>query len=430
MSGDHDPSRNGGPPSNDGAAPADRAPRRHPLPRTDRDEAPLYLARYHERQARQAADQAHNGQPGTTDADPADDPSTPLYLRRFRDRSDRPRPAEGRSPLWERSGPGMQRAMSEDNRNKEISAPPEAQRAIANEIYLVRHGETQGYSTESGLTPLGTWQAHTWGHTLAKRIRDGEQVVLVTAATNRAGQTAEQIHLGLDDGLTMFEKNVAVTAPEPRPEFRNFGVATPDGIRDVTGAFRRYYAQLEAFERTALGDRPMWLVEIDRFWRTQQGGADPITYWLQVPMLHFEPPAMCVRRFWVGLQRLAAEHPGARLVVATHSGPIRAFAIAAFGYDPGEPYNTEHVRVKLVQGSREALVTYRNRVQEVHVPEIEALPTWQLDEAWRPPMPAPGGEHDHERDDADRASASVGAGERGGAHPTGRVGRPAGRTKR
>ena len=67
-----------------------------------------------------------------------------------------------------------------------------------------------------------------------------------------------------------------------------------------------------------------------------------------------------------------------------HSGPIRAFAIWALGYDPGEPYNTEHVRVKLMEGGREALVSYRNRVQQVHVPDIEALPTWQLDEQWVP----------------------------------------------
>jgi broad specificity phosphatase PhoE len=371
--------------------------RRPPLPRTDRDEAPLYLARYLERQARSHPDApaspTDNGrvdpEVGAAGARADDDGAVPLYLRRFRERRDDPPTAQSLPPLWERAGLGVAQALSEDNRNKEISAPPEARPRIANEIYLVRHGETQGYSTESGLTPLGTWQAHAYGHTLAKRVRSDERVVLASAPTSRAGQTAAQLHRGLVDGLAMFEKDVEVTDPEPMPEFRNFGVATPDGIRDVTSAFRQYYAQLEAFERTALGDRPMWLVEIDRFYRTQQGGADPIAYWLTIPMLHFEPPAMCVRRFWVGIQRLAAQHPGARLVIATHSGPIRAFAVAAFGYDPGEPYNTEHVRVKLMEGAQEALVSYRNRVQEVHVPEIEALPTWQMGELWEPrPVPA------------------------------------------
>ena len=213
----------------------------------------------------------------------------------------------------------------------------------------------------------------------------GETLVIRHAATNRATETAHNVHRGLADGLAMFEKDVKVFEPQPMREFRNFGVATPDGIRDVTAAFRTYSATLEEFERTALGDRPMWLVEIDRFWRTQQGGADPIQHWLQIPMFHFEPPAMVVRRFWRGIQRLAAEFPGSRLLVATHSGPIRAFAITALGYDPGEPYNAEHVRVKVFEGGAEALVSYRNRVQEIHVPDIEGLPTWQPDERWTPP---------------------------------------------
>ena len=29
-------------------------------------------------------------------------------------------------------------------------------------------------------------------------------------------------------------------------------------------------------------------------------------------------------------------------------------------------------------------MSYRNRVQEIHVPEIESLPTWRLDEQWEP----------------------------------------------
>ncbi|MGH9116742.1 MAG: histidine phosphatase family protein [Acidimicrobiales bacterium] len=353
------------------------------LPHTERPDAPHYLARYQERRARQR--ERERRPPGGDDGDEhAGDDDTPLYLRRFRARRESEPVTDQRPPLWERRDLAFQQALTEDSRNKEISAPARARPRIANEIYLVRHGETQGYSTESGLTPQGTWQAHTYGHNLAKRVGDAEEVVVVSAATNRASQTAEHIHRGLVDGLAMFEKNVKVHAPRAMDEFKNFAVATPSGLRDVTAAFREYHSILESFERTALGDRPMWLVEVDRFWRTQVGGADPIEYWLSIPMLHFEPPAFCVRRFWVGLRRLAIEHPGARLVVASHSGPVRAFAIAAFGYDPGEPYNVEHVRVKLMEGSREALVSYRNRVQEVHVPEIEALPTWRLDEQWLP----------------------------------------------
>ncbi len=348
-------------------------------PTTERVDPPQYLSTYKAKQ-----DQLGNGIPRTDEDD-----ASPLYLRHFRERQ-----AEGSTatqslpPLHERVGHGMQQAMSEDNRTKEVSAPARAKKQVVADVYLIRHGETQGYSTESGLTPLGTWQAHTYGHNVAKRVKSGETLIVRHADTNRAGETAQNLNRGLHDGLSMFEKDVKVGDPEPMEEFRNFGVATPDGIRDVTGAFRKYYTTLEEFERTALGERPMWLVEIDRFWRTQQGGGDPIQHWLQIPMFHFEPPIMCVRRFWQGIHRLAEEFPGARMLVATHSGPIRAFAIAARGYDPGEPYNTEHVRVKLFEGGTEAMVGYRNRIQEINVPQITTLPTWQLDEQWSPPTGA------------------------------------------
>lgn len=339
------------------------------LPRTERAEAPAYLRNYEARQKHDAID-----------TDRTD--STPLYLRQFRQRRSDADRVDAPPPTWEGRDLAYAQTLSEDNRNKEISAPSEANRKVVNDVYLIRHGETQGYSSESGLTPLGSWQAHTYGHTLGKRVKSGETVVLRHAATNRAGDTATQIHNGFLDGLAMFDKDVKVHEPAAMSEFVNFRVATPSGFRDVTAAFREYYSTLEEFERTKLGDRPMWLVDVDRFWRVQQGGADPITHWLQIPMMHFEPPAMCIRRFWLGIQKLAAEHPNSRLVIPTHSGPIRAFAMAAFGYDPGEPYNLEHVRVKLYEGGTEALVSYRNRVQEVQIPNLEALPAWTPSETW------------------------------------------------
>ncbi len=361
----------------------DRTQRR--LPSTQRVDPPQYLATYLERQRRDGA--GGDGAAGDG-AGAGDDGATPLYLRRFRERqrADGGSTPQALPPLHERVGLGMQQSMSEDNRTKEISAPPQAKKQVLADVYLIRHGETQGYSTESGLTPLGVWQAHTYGHTVAKRVSSGETLVIRHADTNRARETAQNLERGLHDGLAMFEKDVKVFDPSAMAEFRNFGVATPDGVRDVTSAFRQYYSTLETFERTAVGDRPMWLVEIDRFWRTQQGGSDPIQHWLQIPMFHFEPPALVVRRFWQGIQRLAAEFPGARMLIATHSGPIRAFAITALGYDPGEPYNTEHVRVKVFEGGTEAMVGYRNRVQEIHVPDIEALPSWQADERWTGPL--------------------------------------------
>ncbi|HEV8650349.1 MAG TPA: histidine phosphatase family protein [Actinomycetes bacterium] len=345
---------------------SDDPPARPAFPRTERQDPPLYLARYLERQAR-----------GSGEGDGDDDPATPLYLRRFRERRARPDALQAPPPVMEGEPPGVTRSWADITRTKEIVPPAPADTVrVAAQIHLIRHGETQGYSTESGLTPLGGWQAHRRGFDLSKGIRDGEQVRIVCADTNRARQTAEHLHRGLLDGLDLWRRDAKVGEPQPMAEFRNFQVATPEGLRDVTSAFRIYQAVMERYERVALGDRPMWLVELDRFWNVQQGGADPIYHWLTVPMLHFEPPASCVRRFWAGFGRLVDEAPGARILCATHSGPIRAFATWALGYDPGEPYNTEEVLVKLKEGGQEALVACRNRVQEVHVPPLADLPDW------------------------------------------------------
>jgi len=363
-----------------------------PVGATDRFEAPLYLARYRQRQDQQRhhEDHSQDGQNGSEPVAPPhelDGDGSPLYLRRFRDRDSDRRPEES-LPIWQRSDLTVQQALTEDNRNKEISAPPEAARRLLNDVYLIRHAETQGYSTDSGLTPQGAWQAHSYGRTMARRVRSGETVVLRHAPTNRAGETAQQIHRGLAEGLDQYEKKVTIVEPEPMNEFRNFQFVSPDGLKDVTAAFREYHALLEQFERSARSDRPLWLVEMDRFWRTQQGGADPIEHWLTIPLLHFEPPSMCVRRFWSGINTLSEQFPGARLAIPTHSGCIRALAVSALGYDPGEPYNIEHVRVKLLadtqhtRGGRDATVAYRNRVQEIKVPDINQLPNWSVHDDW------------------------------------------------
>jgi broad specificity phosphatase PhoE len=282
-------------------------------------------------------------------------------------------------PVETVDGESFTRDYAASTREKEIIAPPERKAAeeFVAEIRIIRHGITQGYSTDAGLTPMGGWQAHQRGHSLSKSLKEGQKVRIVCADTNRARQTAEQIHRGMLDGLDQWQRKADVSEPEAIPELRNFGVWTPDGLRDVTSAFRQYQATMEKLERMAVGDRPRWLVEIDRFYRTQLGGADPIHMWLTIPLMYFEPPAMCVRRFWRGFHRLIEESPGHRIVAATHSGPIRAFATWAHGYDPGEPYNTEEVVVKVRGGGRTALVAYRNRVTEVNVPPPDEFPAWE-----------------------------------------------------
>jgi broad specificity phosphatase PhoE len=338
------------------------------LPRTERPDAPAYLSRYLEREGL-------GGKPKTTD-DRADS-ATPLYLRRFRERRDAPTALTAPLPLWEGQELDVTRAWAEVTRTKELVPERRDQAAkVTTDVYFVRHGETQGYSSESGLTPLGSWQAHQRGQEIARRVLTGHRVAMACAETNRARQTSEHLRRGLLDGLALFGRTAEVGKIEEAPEFRNFQVSTPWGFKDVTAAFRLYQAEMEKYERIALGERPLWLVEVDRFWGIQQGGGDPIGHWLTLPLMCFEPPIACVRRFWAGLFRVSQESPGQTMVVVTHSGPIRAFATWAMGYDPGEPFNVEALRVRLIEGGVTALVLYRNRVQEVHVPALDELPDW------------------------------------------------------
>ena len=355
----------------DEAATTDPRPR---LPHLNRTDPPAYLQNYLNREAQGGK---RHELDGGADLDSSRTDDTPLYLRRFRDRKSGAHPLENPLPPWEGQELGVTLARAQITKTKEI-VPEDAEQAgakVLTQVHIIRHGETQGYSTESGLTPLGSWQVHRRGFDISKSLRDGERVHIVCADTNRARQTSEGIRKGLLDGLTMWGREAEVSEVHAMEEFRNFQVWTPEGLRDVTGAFRLYKKEMEKYERVAMGNRPSWLVEIDRFWQTQAGGGDPITLWTQIPMLNFEPPSATVRRFWAGIERIRTEYPGDRIIVGTHSGPIRVFAISAFGYDPGEPYNTEEVIVRLLK-EKSALIAYRNRVQEVQVPQLDLLPDW------------------------------------------------------
>jgi hypothetical protein len=59
--------------------------------------------------------------------------------------------------------------------------------------------------------------------------------------------------------------------------------------------------------------------------------------------------------------------------VATHSGPMRAFATAAAGRDPGEPHNAEPVVVRVQPGVEVATVDYRDGSHELRVPDVEQV---------------------------------------------------------
>ncbi len=363
-----------------------------PLPRTERPDAPAYLRTYLERRARDGAEAASNAVDakdhgnGHGDDGTGDDSALPLYLRRFRARTASAHPVAGTAPaLSDEAAPTWTEAWARTSRSPELVLPPGMSADVVDDVvdvHLVRHGETQGYSANAGLTPMGRWQAQRRGHDLSKSVRDGQAVRIVCAPTARATQTAEQFRRGVEDGIAMWGRGAPVEGPVAMPEFRNFGVWTPSGEHDVTSAFREYHAVSERYERVALGDRPLWLVEIDRFYRIQNGGGDPIAFWMSVPLVNFEPPAAVVLRFLSGIAAAVDATPeGGRVFVATHSGPIRAFATWALGHDAGEPYNVEEVRVKVRRSLREAQVTYRNRTAEVQIPTAGHWPSWWAERA-------------------------------------------------
>ena len=267
--------------------------------RTDRTDAPHYLARYNERRGLK---------PSPPPSSPEDE-NLPLYLRRFRERG---AAAAAPSALLEVDGDQFTPEYAGTTRDKEIVAPPERkpQEDFATEIRIIRHGITQGYSTDCRADPDGRLAgAPARAQPVQERAPRAEGPDRLRR--HQPGPADRRPDLPRHaDGLRQWEREADIGQPEPIPELRNFGVWTPDGPRDVTSAFRQYQALMEKLERMAVGDRPRWLVEIDRFYRTQLGGADPISMWLTIPLMYFEPPQSCVRRFWRGFHRLMAETPG------------------------------------------------------------------------------------------------------------------------
>jgi broad specificity phosphatase PhoE len=299
------------------------------------------------------------------------------YLLRYRERRARAG-RDGLAPLslrQVRAGrDGTASAHVEPTRSPEIPLL-EADGAV--ELHLVRHGETQSYLADAGLTPRGTWQSRRLGHELAAEVRDGEAVRLLCAPTARAARTADHLRLGLEDGLAACGRRADVHGPEPAERFRNFRVWTPAGLLDPTGAAGEYRSTLGRQAALQPGERPLWQLELSRFWVLQSGGGDPIEFWLTNPLLAFEPPAAVVRRFWAGAVALTADAgQPTRVVCCTHSGPMRAFATWALGHDAGEPFNTEQVRVRVWPERARATVTYRGRTQEITGPPAAEAGAW------------------------------------------------------
>src|SRR5262249_3693523 len=126
------------------------------------------------------------------------------YLLRYRERMARRGERDGRgAPLSQRQLRTNPDGRFVATRSPEIVAEPlpDLAEAGAVELHLVRHGETQSYLADAGLTPRGIWQSRRLGHALAAEVADGEAVRLLCAPTHRAARTADQLRLGLEDGL-------------------------------------------------------------------------------------------------------------------------------------------------------------------------------------------------------------------------------------
>jgi broad specificity phosphatase PhoE len=333
---------------------------------TTRDNAPMYLARYEQRKVETAAAQV---EPQSNE---------PAFVTRARERA----AVRALAEMQSSDGPAGRTIAYAD----ETVAPRELQypesfreRLTATvEVRLIRHGQTQGYISDGALTPLGQWQAHRKGADLAKGIKEGMTIKFPHAPTARARETAEGVRSGVMSSLARYGiGGVTLQDPEPNDLFDNFQVYVDDKREmDCTAAFMEFANMKEGYQRSGTGDRPGWMVEMDRFYRIQTGGGDPITSWLTQPMSYFEPPVLVVRRHWKGIVELAkSSDENTKVFMCGHSGPIRAVAASAVGHDPGEPHNTEDVRIKVYKDYEHAVVTYRGRGLEIEIPTA-VTPSW------------------------------------------------------
>ena len=336
------------------------------LPST-RTDAPAYLLRYLQR--RQGAEAGSDAPARPTHAERGRPPYMEEVLARSRARAEEAKSREDAPP-----GGVTPDYAANTTSPREIVPPPKffkERYGGAADVRLIRHGQTQGYATDAGLSPLGRWQAHRKGQSLARGVKPGMTIRFPHAPTARATETAVAVREGLLAAMARYGLEAEVLQPEPRKAFENFQVWCEGEEMDVTSAFMRYATILETYEEHKGGDRPGRMVEMQRFWNIQAAGGDPITHWLRMPMQYFEPAALCVRRFWKGVLEEVEEGPDQlRVFVCTHSGPIRAVATSAFGHDPGEPYNLEDVRMRVFGDREHAVVTYRERALEVEIPVV------------------------------------------------------------
>ena len=336
-----------------------------PAQPTSRDNAPAYLAKYLDRKV-------------TTPVAPQyEDHNLPPYLLKARERAAERARFEA---ITETAPPDGSEALAfETVGPRELDMPDVIRKHLAGstDVRLIRHGQTQGYVTDAALTDRGRWQAHRKGQDLARSLSPGTTVKLLFAPTPRAEETARGVREGINQGLARFGiEGVEVLDAVVAPEFDNFQVWADGQECDVTHAFTKYATYLDEHMKTGKGNREGWMMEMDRFWKIQAAGGDPITHWIGQVMQYVEPPHLVIRRWWRGIVKYVGEGPAnQRIYICSHSGPIRAMAANAVGHDPGEPNNVEDVRIRVLKDLDRAIVTYRGRGVEIEIP-TNVSPSW------------------------------------------------------
>jgi broad specificity phosphatase PhoE len=237
-------------------------------------------------------------------------------------------------------------------------------------VHLVRHGQTTGYEGDEGLTDLGHRQASARGRALGEVVSDGERVSVVYAPTERARRTAdvmrsELLAVARENGLS-----VDIAPLREEPGFANATVWV-DGQ-----AWEPTQVRAEHRRLAAEADQSGWVMEATRFWEAGEAPGGAMRFWLTTPLLWHESPASVVHRTLLSASRYAgSEDAPDRLLVATHSGCLRALVAWAAGGDMGEPDNGEEVTLTLL-GDNHVSITFRGQTWQARFPS--RLPVTQL----------------------------------------------------
>ena len=249
---------------------ASRRPRRPLMARTPttRDDAPAYLLRYEARRVEPRPDRRPGPAGVRRQGPPARHPPGPR----------RARPG--------RRAAGAHRGLRPRDRRSAGAAvagvAAAARWPTATDVRLIRHGQTQGYIADSALTPLGRWQAHRKGQDLAKGMQDGSWPASCTPPTARAAETAYGAGRGAapGGGPVRHRRRDDRGSGAGRRASGTSRCGSTAGSSTSPPPSRSSPTCSRATSATAVATGPGWMVEMDRVFRIQFAGGDPITYWL------------------------------------------------------------------------------------------------------------------------------------------------------